>query len=72
MVVITRLFEDLSLEPEKDEKKKVAASRPFSLHSSAIEPAIAVFPVPAGPDIHSTFFGRSSCSPSTIQLMISC
>jgi hypothetical protein len=37
------------------EMKKLPASDPLAWHSSAIEPMIADFPEPAGPDSHNTF-----------------
>jgi hypothetical protein len=53
---LERLFADF----ETDEKKKLPASKPRSWEMSAIEPAIAVFPVPFAPFKSTILFGSSS------------
>src|SRR5688572_5632548 len=70
-VGINALLVHLILDPENDEKKKLPASSPFSWHVFAMDPAIAVFPVPAGPVTHSIFLGWASLVPWVIQLRIS-
>ena len=65
-VAMKNVFEHLSEEPAKEEKKNAAASSLPLWQSSATDPTMAVFPDPAGPDSQ-----RIDWRPRLIQLWIS-
>ena len=68
---MTHRLEYLFSDPEKDEKKNEAAKVPSFLHISATLPAMAVFPVPAGPLSHMILLGALPPPPCLIQPTIS-